>query len=123
LDADALRLLPDQAQRGRLGAVRLMLELGWPVSAQGDWQASALNHAAFRGDAVMVRLLLDHGARWFETNGFGGDALGSCLHAGTNQPDPAGDYPAVLAMLLADGAPPPANTGALPDGMRAVLAA
>ena len=122
LGADALRLLPDQAQRGHLDSVRLMLDLGWPVGVQGDWQASALNQAAFRGDAAMVRLLLDCGARWFEPNGFGGDALGSCLHAGTNQPDPAGDYAAVLTMLLADGAPAPDDTDALPDELQAVLA-
>lgn len=122
LDADALRLLPDQAQRGRLASVQLMLDLGWPIEVRGDWDASALNQAAFRGDAAMVRLLLQHGARWHEPNGFGGDALGSCLHAGSNQPDPAGDYAAVLALLLADGAPPPQDVHHLPDGMQAVLA-
>jgi ankyrin repeat protein len=116
-----LRLLPDQAQRGRLASVQLMLALGWPVAVPGDWQASALNQAAFRGDAAMVQLLLQHGARWHERNGFGGDALGSCLHAGTNQPDPAGDYAAVLAMLLADGAPEPADVEDLPDAMQAVI--
>ncbi|MDP3612703.1 MAG: ankyrin repeat domain-containing protein, partial [Rubrivivax sp.] len=122
LDAHSLRLLPDQAQRGRLASVQLMLELGWPVAVQGDWDASALNQAAFRGDAAMVRLLLHHGARWHEPNGFGGDALGSCLHAGCNQPDPAGDYAAVLSLLLADGAPPPQEVHHLPDGLQAVLA-
>jgi ankyrin repeat protein len=93
LDADALRLLPDQAQRGRLESVRLMLALGWPVAVPGDWEGSALNQAAFRGDAAMVRLLLDHGARWHESNGFGGNVVGACLHASCNMPDPAGDYP------------------------------
>ncbi len=122
LDAQALRLLPDQAQRGRLESVRLMLQLGWPVAARGDWHASALNQAAFRGDATMVQLLLGHGARWSETNGFGGNALGSCLHAGINQPDPTGDYAAVLALLLADGAPLPAATQAWPDELQAVVA-
>lgn len=122
LDAHSLQLLPDQAQRGRLASVQLMLELGWPVAVRGDWDASALNQAAFRGDAAMVKLLLDHGARWHEPNGFGGDALGSCLHAGGNQPDPAGDYAAVLALLLADGAPPPPVVHDLPDDMQAVLA-
>lgn len=100
-----LRLLPDQAQRGRLQAVELMLKLGWPVAVQGDWEASALNQAAFRGDAAMVRLLLAHGARWDEPNGFGGDAMGSCRFAQQNQPDPKGDYDAVAALLIEAGAP------------------
>lgn len=123
LPPHALRLLPDQAQRGRLDAVRLMLALGWPVDVPGDWEASALNQAAFRGDAPMVRLLLDHGARWTERNGYGGNALGSCLHAATNEPVPGGDYASVFALLLADGAPVPDDTDELPDALQAVLAA
>ena len=122
LGAQALRLLPDQAQRGRLASVQLMLDLGWPVDVRGDWQASALNLAAFRGDAPMVQLLLQHGARWHEPNGFGGDALGSCLHAARNQPDPAGDYAQVLTLLLADGAPTPEDVDDLPDELQVMLA-
>jgi len=117
-----LRLLPDQAQRGRHAAVQLMLELGWPVDVRGDWDASALNQAAFRGDAALVRLLLAHGARWHEPNGFGGNALGSCLHAGTNEPHAEGDYAEVLKLLLADGAPAPEQVDHLPEAMQAVLA-
>jgi ankyrin repeat protein len=121
LQPQSLRLLPDQAQRGRAASVRLMLQLGWPVAARGDWHASALNHAAFRGDAAMVQLLLDHGARWDETNGFGGNALGSCLHAAINQPEAGGDYAAVLSLLLSDGAPVPEDTEDWPDDLQAAL--
>lgn len=123
LAPDQLRLLPDQAQRGRLASVQLMLELGWPVAVRGDWQASALNQAAFRGDAPMVQQLLAHGAGWAEPNGFGGDALGSCLHAARHQPDPAGDYAAVLRLLLANGAPAPQSVDDLPDELQAELQA
>jgi ankyrin repeat protein len=121
LSGSDLQLLPEQAQRGAMDSVRLMLELGWPVSVPGPWEASALNQAAFRGDAAMVGLLLQHGARWSERNGYGGTALGSCLHAGSNEPAPGGDYAAVLKLLLDDGAPPPADDD-LPDAMAAVLA-
>ena len=99
-----------------------MLALGWPVDVRGDWDASALNQAAFRGDAALVRLLLAHGARWHEPNGFGGDALGSCLHAGANEPHVDGDYAEVLKLLLADGAPAPQQVDHLPEAMQAVLA-
>jgi len=116
-----LALLPEQAQRGGLSSVRLMLTLGWPVAVPGPWQASALNQAAFRGDAAMVALLLQHGARWHERNGYGGDALGSCLHAGCHEPVAGGDYAEVLRLLLADGAPPPSDDGSLPEPLRAVL--
>ncbi len=118
-----LQLLPEQAQRGAIDAVRLMLALGWPVSVPGPWQASALNQAAFRGDAAMVALLLQHGARWHERNGYGGDALGSCLHAACNEPVPGGDYAEVLRLLLADGAPVPEDDELLPDALAAVVAA
>lgn len=114
-------LLPEQAQRGALASVRLMLALGWPVSVPGPWQASALNQAAFRGDAAMVALLLQHGARWSERNGYGGTALGSCLHAGNNEPVPGGDYAEVLRLLLADGAPLPDEDEALSDELAAVV--
>lgn len=114
-------LLPEQTQRGAMASVRLMLALGWPVDVPGPWQASALNQAAFRGDAAMVALLLQHGARWSERNGYGGTALGSCLHAGCNEPVPGGDYAQVLRLLLADGAPAPDDED-LPDEMAAVVA-
>ena len=123
LQAQDLALLPEQAQRGALGSVRLMLALGWPVAVPGPWQASALNQAAFRGDAAMVALLLQHGARWSERNGYGGTALGSCLHAGCNEPVAGGDYAQVLRLLLADGAPlTEAEEDELPQAMAAVLA-
>jgi hypothetical protein len=70
----------------------------------------------------MVRLLIDHGARWDEPNGFGGDAMGSCLHAAINMPDPQGDYAGVFALLLSQGAPAPQQTDALPDALQEVLA-
>jgi ankyrin repeat protein len=113
-----LRLLPEQAQRGRHGAVALMLSLGWPVAVTGDWDASALNQAAFRGDAAMVRLLLAHGARWDERNGYGGTALGSCLHAACNEPVPGGNYADVLTLLLDAGAPVPEDVDALPETLQ-----
>lgn len=122
LDELGLRLLPDQAQRGKLASVRLMLTLGWPVATPGDWQASALNQAAFRGDAAMVRLLQSHGAHWSERNGYGGNALGSCLHAALNEPPLAdADHATVLALLLAQGATPPTNLAGWPDELRRVV--
>ena len=118
-----LRLLPDQAQRGHLTSVRLMLALSWPVAVRGDWDASALNQAAFRGDVAMVQALIAHGARWDEPNGFGGNALGSCLHAACNAMAPDGDHAAVLRQLLAQGAPVPTEVDALPPRLRAALQA
>ena len=68
----------------------------------------------------MVRLLIAHGASWQERNGYGGTAVGPCLHAAVNEPVPGGDYADVLAQLLAQGAPAPANEVNLPDALQDV---
>ncbi|MFY7867547.1 ankyrin repeat domain-containing protein [Roseateles sp.] len=107
LGPQELRLLPDQAQRRARASVALMLSLGWPIAVTGDWDASALNQAAFNGDAGLVQLLLEHGARWQEINGFGGDVMGSLQHAAVHLPQPGGDYLGTLQALLAAGAPWP----------------
>ncbi|MDT8999405.1 ankyrin repeat domain-containing protein [Paucibacter sp. APW11] len=125
LPASALRLLPDQAQRRAPASVALMLRLGWPVAVPGDWEASALNQAAFNGDPALIQVLLTHGAHWEERNGYGGDVMGSLLHAAAHLPQPGADYLASLQLLLAAGAPRPAaeEREDLPDVLQAWLEA
>ncbi len=117
-----LRLLADQAQRGHLAAVRLMVELGWPLEEKGDWGAGPLNQAAFRGDGPMVDFLLASGARWESENGFGGTTMGSCLWAARNAPHPEGDYARVFLALVAAGAPVPEDSENLPEPVQEALA-
>ena len=46
-----LRQLPNLTESRNLPAVRLMVELGWPIAVTGgDWKASALNLAVYQGD-------------------------------------------------------------------------
>ena len=112
LPAEHLRLLPELAAQGQLAAVRCMLRLGWPVAVRGgDWDASALNQAVFRGDATMARLLLDHGAQWTERHGYGDNCCGTLQWASCNQPeDGEGDWLGCAQALVAHGMP-----GARPD--------
>ncbi|MGF6721839.1 ankyrin repeat protein [Paraburkholderia sp. GAS41] len=87
LAEDRLRLLPDTAAWGASAAVKVMVELGWPIGARGgDWDATALNHAVFHGDADLTAFLLAHGASWRETQGFGDDVLGTLSWASVNEP-------------------------------------
>ncbi|MGE0767774.1 MAG: hypothetical protein AB7L90_15025 [Hyphomicrobiaceae bacterium] len=101
-----LRLLPELAAAGCDLAVRAMVELGWPIAVRGgDWSASALNHAVFRGDAAMTRFLLGKGASWAEEHGFGDNACGTLGWGSINQPVAGGDWLACAEALVAHGMP------------------
>lgn len=103
-----LRLLPDTVAWGSGEAARVMVELGWPVAARGgDWDATALNLAVFRGDPGMAGFLLDHGASWREGQGYGADVLATLSWASVNEPqgvrDP--DWAGCARVMMAHGLP------------------
>jgi ankyrin repeat protein len=54
--------LVEAASEGRTGAVRLMLDSGFPLDARGEHGGTALHAAAYAGSAETVRFLLDRGA-------------------------------------------------------------
>ncbi|MBR0963829.1 hypothetical protein JQ554_06930 [Bradyrhizobium diazoefficiens] len=108
LSAAHLRLMPDTAAWGSSEAVKVMIECGWPIDVRGgDWDATALNHAVFRGNPELTRFLLAHGASWREGHGFGSDVLGTLSWASVNEPtgisDP--DWIGCTHVLIAHGLP------------------
>jgi hypothetical protein len=108
LPPDRLRLMPDAAAWGSSEAVKVMVERGWPIDVHGgDWDATALNHAVFRGDPKLTGFLLSHGASWREGHGHGSDVLGTLSWASINEPtgidDP--DWISCACALMAHGLP------------------
>ena len=121
LSAAQLRLLPDMAAAGANDVVKLMVRLGWPIAVRGgDWDASALNLAVFRGDAGLTRFLLEHGAKWTETHGHGDNASGTLGWASCNEPVEGGDWIGCARALLDHGMP---RASVIPDDPERVMMA
>jgi ankyrin repeat protein len=106
LPPQRLRFLPEMVAAGGDEAAKLMVELGWPIAVRGgDWNASALNLAVFRGTAQLTRCLLEHGASWQEQHGHDDNVCGTLSWASRNEPVEGGDWVGCAQALLEHGMP------------------
>jgi ankyrin repeat protein len=112
LSDDERRQLPDAAQNNNNDAVRLMLKAGWPVDALGEYGLTALQWAAWHGNAEMVREVLRYRPDvHLKDSTHEIPALGSALHGSENSwHRDTGDYAATVEALIDAGAKPPKLT-------------
>jgi hypothetical protein len=107
--------LAEAAWSNRLAAVRLLVQLGFPVDEAGGTEGTPLSRACICGYAAVARLLIAHGASLTQRNVYGGDPLGACLWGSLNFRAHDGDYAATAEALLAAGAPLPETPAGSPD--------
>ena len=101
-----LRQLPNLMEARNLPAVRLMVEIGWPIAVRGgDWGASVLSLAVYQGDPEWTRFFLQHGARWTEEHNYG-NVRGILGWASRYQP-PGPDWVGCARALVEYGMPIP----------------
>jgi ankyrin repeat protein len=93
------------AERGKTATIAAMIDLGVPVNARGEHGQSALHWAAWHGWRETAAMLLSRGAEVEAVEDeFGATPLGWAIHGCDNWPNPEGDYPGVVRLLLEAGA-------------------
>jgi ankyrin repeat protein len=100
------------AENNNTAAVRLMLEAGWPTSARGENEGTALHWAAWHGNIEMTREILSRKpALEIKDGHFGGTPLDWAMHGSLNSwHRDTGDHVAVVLALLQAGAKAPEIT-------------
>lgn len=95
------------AQQGKAATLAVMADHGVPVNGRSHHNQTALHWASWHGWRETVEVLLKRGADvTVVENEFGATPLGWAVHGCGNYPNPQGDYPGVVRLLLAAGADP-----------------
>ncbi len=110
------RLIAHVAQMGNWDGVELMLDMGWPIDAEGWMGAPPLYWALCFGHADAVGRLLERGAASDPIDGYFQHPYHTAVHCRWN--DNTGDYTGCLERLLEYGVPVP--DGFYPCGQAAM---
>lgn len=113
-------LLCQAALFNNLPAIQALLAAGANVNGDGEGTMCPVHEAAWRGHFEAVKILVENGANILQKNSYGGHALGTAIHGSENcfnlmggpgmklpEEAHAGQYPEIVAYLLAHGAPKP----------------
>lgn len=93
------------AQLGKAAMIGTMIDAGFPVQAAGPQRKTALHWASWHGWRETVEALLARGAAVDAVEEeWGGTPLEWAIHGSDNSPNPKGDYPEVVRLLLEAGA-------------------
>ena len=88
----------------REASVRLMAKLGFDLTVEGPWDGTPLHHAAWLGDAGLVKVLLELGAPVnVRDSRYGSSPIAWAAHGSTNNHEARGDYVEVSRLLLEAG--------------------
>jgi ankyrin repeat protein len=122
IPAADLRVLPDAARERDHAALRLFLHAGLPIDARGQHKATALHWSAWHGDAIAVKLLLEHNPPLeLSDNDFQATPLHWAMHGSENgwfcQ---EGNYPEVARLLIGAGAIIPEKISGTPAVQEAI---
>ena len=102
-DSNGQTLLYLAAEHGYQRTVKVLLDKGADVNAQGGKYGNALQAASSRGHEAVVKLLLDKGADVNAQGGYYGNALQAASSGGYKTPS-SGGHKAVVKLLLDKGA-------------------
>lgn len=124
LSPEQLHTLPELAAEGCDDAVRLMVEVGWPIGVRGgDIRGSALNNAVFRGNSALAAFLLAHGAHYDERHGYNDNVYGTLSFASRHAISADSDWLGCARALIESGAPVPDAHYVFADEVEAYFAA
>jgi len=96
--------LPHAAGSGKLAAVELMLEAGFPLDAKGQDTGTALHLACWYGQLAVVQRLIGQLPLEERDQVHGSTPLSWAVHGSVWCRRPGADYPAIVAALLEAGA-------------------